>query len=565
MKKYLALFAFLIFSAQVHAALEVQAQRRAKKEWPVRSQYEISVEIDPATKSYQGHQKLIFTNRQKLSTNYVVFFVYPNDPGLTKSQSQYMKISNTAVNERAVKPEERGPYLRIPLGRQLQTGQSVTIDLDFQATVPEQKESTDLFTQALDELKKMIEPTKQSETDYGLFSSGKDIVNLGLWYPVLSKYDQNGWDEEKYSGIGDVSYFDPSDFKVSITVPAEYKVVTTGAEKNRAPSPGGKLVYRIDAPMARDFEVELSRLYSNASRLVNGTNIRAFFLPQHSKSGHATLESAAKAFEYFEQSFGQYPYTELDIVEAPLFGGAGGVEFPGLVTVSSMLYQEDQQKPEDDLLKNLLSNNPVFDQLLEFVVVHEVAHQWWNAVVGSNSKKHPYIDEAMANYSAILYFEHYHGRKAAEQQMAMQMKVNYQIHRLVGGVDKPVLLPASSFEGPLEYSAIVYGKGALYFDQLRGLIGHEAFLSAIKSYYDAFWFGIAGPEDFKKIAQQQSRGKSKDIENLFQRWMNGLHGDEDIGPGTFDGVMKTVLSTNQEIPADKLDDLLKELDQILKQ
>ena len=128
-------------------------------------------------------------------------------------------------------------------------------------------------------------------------------------------------------------------------------------------------------------------------------------------------------------------------------------------------------------LKNLLSNNPVFNQLLEFVVVHEVAHQWWNAVVGSNSKKHPYIDEAMANYSAILYFEHFHGRKAAEQQMAMQMKVNYQIHRLMGGEDKPVLLPASSFNGPLEYSAIVYGKGALYFDQLRTLMGPEAFLS----------------------------------------------------------------------------------------
>ncbi len=78
------------------------------------------------------------------------------------------------------------------------------------------------------------------------------------------------------------------------------------------------------------------------------------------------------------------------------------MEFPGLVTISSMLYQEDEQTKGDDTLKNLLANNPAFDQLLEFVVVHEVAHQWWNAVVGSNSKKHPYIDEAMANYSAIL-------------------------------------------------------------------------------------------------------------------------------------------------------------------
>jgi aminopeptidase N len=199
------------------------------------------------------------------------------------------------------------------------------------------------------------------------------------------------------------------------------------------------------------------------------------------------------------------------------------------------------------------------------VVVHEVAHQWWNAVVGSNSKKHPYIDEAMANYSAILYFEHYYGRKAAEQQMSMQMKVNYQIHRLLGGQDKPVLLPASSFEGPLEYSAIVYGKGALYFDQLRSLMGHNPFLAAVKTYYDDYWFEIAEPEDFKKIAQRKAPAKTKAIEALFQRWMNGVHGDQDIGPGTLDGIFKTVLSIHQDIPSDKLDDLLRELDQILKE
>ncbi len=129
--------------------------------------------------------------------------------------------------------------------------------------------------------------------------------------------------------------------------------------------------------------------------------------------------------------------------------------------------------------------------------------------------------------------------------MAMQMKVNYQMHRLLGGEDKPVLLPASSFQGPLEYAAIIYGKGALYFDRLRSLMGHTPFMSAVKTYYNSFWFGIAGPDDFKKIAQRKSPGKSKAIEDLFQRWMNGLHGDEDVGPGTLDGVMKTVLSTNQ--------------------
>jgi len=232
-----------------------------------------------------------------------------------------------------------------------------------------------------------------------------------------------------------------------------------------------------------------------------------------------------------------------------------------------MLYADDQQKEEEEegSIEQLLAKSPVFEQMLEFVVAHEVAHQWWNAVVGSNSKKHPSIDEAMANYSAVLYFEHFHGRKAAEQQMAMQMKLNYQMHRMMGGQDKPVLLPASSFQGALEYAAIVYGKGALFYDQLRTLMGDPAFFSAWKSYYDSYWFRIAGPDSFKVIAEKKAPQKSKAINALYQRWMNEMHGDEDIGPGTLDAVMKTVLSTNQDISADKLDDLLKDLNDILNQ
>jgi hypothetical protein len=553
------------FAANASGDLIATSLARVKKDWPQRSKYEITLDVDPSARTYHGHEKVTFVNRQKRSTNYTVFFLYPNDPGLTKSQKQYISVTHIVVNGQPAKGDQNGPYLRIDLGQELQMSKAAILEFDFQATIPEQKQTADLFSEAMDELKRMMDPKSEAETDYGVFSSSKDIVNLGLWYPILSKYDPDGWDEEKYAGIGDVSFFDPADFSVSITVPTGYRVVTTGQEQSQSVKSDGSMLHVIDAPMCRDFEVELSKLFNESTRTKNGTTIRTFFLPQHSASGLSTLNTATQAFEYYSETFGSYPYTELDIVEAPLFGGAGGVEFPGLVTISSMLYGEDQQKEEEDPLQQLLSKSPVFDQMLEFVVAHEVAHQWWNAVVGSNSKKHPFIDEAMANYSAVLYFEHFHGRKAAEQQMAMQMKLNYQMHRLMGGQDKPVLLPASSFQGSLEYAAIVYGKGALFYDQLRSLIGDPAFFATWKSYYDSYWFRIAAPDSIKIIAQKKAPLKSKAIEALFQRWMNQMHGDEDIGQGTLDAVMKTVLSTNQDIPADKLDDLLKDLNDILKE
>jgi len=398
-----------------------------------------------------------------------------------------------------------------------------------------------------------------------MFSSGKDILNLGLWYPALVKYEDSGWDEEKYAGIGDVSYFDPSDFQVSIIAPSDYRVVTTGAIVKRVPQKDGKMAYQVESALTRDFEVELSARYDEATRIQNQTVIRSYFLPEHHESGERVLESAVKALDYYEKKFGFYPYTELDVVEAPLYGGAGGVEFPGLVTISSLLYKDLSRRAGDDLLKQLLGSSVEFDQLLEFVVAHEVAHQWWNAVVGSNSKKYPFIDEAMANYSAVLYFEHYYGREAAERQMALQMKVNYQLHRFLGGSDQPVQMPAASYKGPLEYAAIIYGKGALYLDHLRALVGDPAFFAGAKAYYNAFWFRIAGPEDFKKMMQRVAPQKKSEIETLFQRWMNERHGDEDIGPGTLDALMKTVLGDHSSVPTQDLEKLLKGLDDLLKQ
>jgi len=548
-----------------YALVNKSALARANRELPARTKYEITVEIQPEMRVYSGHQKITFTNRQRRPTGTLLFFLYPNDPSLTKSDKKYLSVSNVKVDRSSARIEEPGPFLKVFLGRELYSGQSVTVEFDFSATLPAQKGNKDLFSETLDELMRMLDSGSASQQDYGLFSSTKDIVNLGLWYAALSKYDQDGWDVEKYSGMGDVSYFDPSDFSVSIIAPSEYDVVTTGTALKRVPGKDGKTRHFVESVLSRDFEVELSARYEEKARIANTTTIRSYYLPEHAESGELASDVAVRAFEYYERAFGPYPYAELDVVEAPLFGGAGGVEFPGLVTISSLLYKDSTQDAKGDPLKALLANSGSFDQLLEFVVAHEVAHQWWNAVVGSNSKKYPFVDEAMANYSAILYFEHTYGREAALRQMAMQMKVNYQLHRLLGGADRPVQAPAAAFKGPLEYSAIVYGKGALYFDHLRDLMGDPAFFAAIKAYYDSYWFRIAAPGDFTKVAKGQAPGKQQQIDALYQRWMLEMHGDEDIGPGTFNALLKTVMAGNPSIPSGNADQLLKQLEELLKQ
>jgi hypothetical protein len=564
--KLLCVFMVLVCCFSVEASLTKPAAKQAAG-LSFSTVYDITVNIDPDALKYSGHERVAFTNNQEKSTNYLLFFLYPNDPALTKTQDKYITVSNVKANGAPAKTEEKGPSLRVYLLSALQPGKTVTIDFDFDAIIPEQSGTKDLFSEAMDQLTQIVNPTnQQKETDYGIFGSNKEIMNLGMWYGALSKFDKDGWDEEAYAGIGDVSYFDPASFHVQLTAPAAYQVVTTGTTIKKIPQTQGKIQHQIESQMTRDFVVELSKQFEQKSAIRGQTTLRSFFLTKHRESGEKVLDTAVKAYEYFYQEFGPYPYTELDIVEAPLYGGAGGVEFPGLVTVSSMLYKDDENSAETTSFDQLLAGNPMFEQLLEFVVAHEVAHQWWNAVVGSNSKKYPFIDEAMANYSAVLYFEHFYGREAAEKQMEMQMKLNYQMHRLLGGSDQPVLLPASAYNGPLEYAAIVYGKGALGFDGMRKTMGDDAFFAALKKYYKQYWFGIAGPYDFKLVAEELQPKKKEALEAVYKRWMEEQHGDEDIGKGSLDSLIATLLKSNSSI-SDTMDEkeLMKEIQKLLNE
>lgn len=562
MVKYLIIAICVLCGVPAQAALTREAAQRLR-DTPA-TKYDISVNVDPAARKYSGSARVTFTNRRSKSTNYMMFFLYPNDPGITKSQEKFMDISDVSVNNKPAPIDQDGPSLRVNLPEALQPGQTVVVQMKFAARIPKQTASQDLFTQAMDQIQSLINPDPNAQPDYGIFSSGSDILNMGLWYPALSKYDNEGWDEEAYAGIGDVSYYDPADFQVTLSAPTGYQSATSGTATRKSPAKDGIQSQTIEAQQSRDFVIELSKLFEQKNAIRGSTVLRSHYLIKHRESGEKVLDVATKAFDYYSSTFGSYPYTELDLVEAPLYGGAGGVEFPGLVTIASMLYREPQSETQEDSLQQLLASSPAMDDLLEFVVAHEVAHQWWNSVIGSNSKKYPYIDEAMANYSAVLYFEHYHGREAAERQMTMQMKLNYQVNRLAGGADRPVNLPASSYNGALEYAGIVYGKGALYFDKLRTVMGDAAFFEALKRYYNEYWFRIAGPNDFTTVAEQRLPGKKTEIRATFKRWIEETHGDEDIGPGTLEALMPEILSMNPGAMNSDQQDLLKQLQDLLK-
>ena len=314
---------------------------------------------------------------------------------------------------------------------------------------------------------------------------------------------------------------------MNVTAPADVTVVSTGVEVGRSVE-AGRQNTRFVAGAVRELTLQMSRDYKVSSEFVDGVKISSWYLERHAGSGMDVLRYGKEALKVFNSTFGPYPYTELDIVEAPLVGGAGGVEFPGLVTVASMFYAESGPIAAGNIWEEALNNNPFIKDTLEFVVAHEVAHEWWNAVVGSNSKKHPFIDEALANHSAIHYFRRVHGEAAAEKQIELQLKLPYQLARMVGAKDRPVDLPTAQFGSMMEYAAVVYGKGALFFDTMRRHFGEATHFRFLKDYYARHAFGIARVDDLigGMVAATPDPGAAQRVAD---RWLKETHGDYDIG------------------------------------
>jgi len=164
------------------------------------------------------------------------------------------------------------------------------------------------------------------------------------------------------------------------------------------------------------------------------------------------------------------------------------------------------------------------------VLAHLVALQWWHSLVGSDSVRHPFLDESLARYSTYLLSEARRGPKAADGHLRLAVKLPYQIHRGQGGEDNQVLRSAKEIGSRLEYAGLIHSKGALFFHALRENIGKKRFSRFLRMYIARYSFRQASPDDLLLLARRLvPRKKRQVVEDLYRRWMEGTHADEDVG------------------------------------
>lgn len=478
-------------------------------------------------------EKVYFTNVYGAPLQEIVLRVYGNAVG-DKRPVTFEKGSCSHGPTCTVSAETPS-VLVAKLAQPLAVGERVRVELELRAELGViAPERTTMLAQGLESLGRL--QGGKGAGDYGLLARGEDIASLASFYAVLARHADGKWEKRDASTMGDLGADSVNHVKARVEVPADAKVVSSGViehESTLETDAGARREVKIVAPFSRDFSLLVSAKFETLTRKVGDVEVRSHFLARDKRAGEKVLDAAAGSLEAYEKLFGRYPFADLDVVEAPLVGGAGGVEFSGLVTIASMLYRPALGEGAMGMLFKMLGGGSesgieeMTDSMLEFVTAHEVAHQYWPGLVGSDSRRHPWMDESLAQWSAVMYFRERYGEKRAALEAEREILANYHTMRLLGAADAPVDRPVEAFGSELDYAGLVYGKGPYLFRELEKTVGKEAFRTGLRSYVERYRFRTAPPRALVETFATGERAAR--VRTLGRRWLDEEHGDEDLG------------------------------------
>ncbi|HVZ57754.1 MAG TPA: M1 family metallopeptidase [Chitinophagaceae bacterium] len=372
-------------------------------------------------------------------------------------------------------------------------------------------------------------------TDVFPTKNGK-IYEIAQWYPRMCVYDDlHGWDVLPFLGSGEF-YCEYGDFDYAVTVPAGMIVAGSGllvnekevlspvqaarlaaarksdstilirsADEIRQEVPGRGsrhlVTWHFKMANTRDVAFGASRAYLWDAARVNlpgGKKALAMSVyPVESAGrdawGRAT-EYLRKSIEYFSEKWFVYPYP-VAVNEA---GIADGMEYPGIV------FDGIQDKGND----------------LYWVTAHEIGHNWFPMIVGSNERRYAWMDEGFNTFIDIYAAEAFnHGEYAPKRDGEYAPgKGNpaEEIIPLLKDAAAPSMMARADRLTESYRHPLVYFKPAFGLVLLReNILGEDRFDYAFRQYIRRWAYKHPSPEDFFRAMEN---GAGEDLSWFWKEW-----------------------------------------------
>jgi hypothetical protein len=144
----------------------------------------------------------------------------------------------------------------------------------------------------------------------------------------------------------------------------------------------------------------------------------------------------------------------------------------------------------------------------EWVMAHELAHQWWGDMVTCRDFHHIWLNEGLATLSEALWAEAVGGAAAYHEDLSFNQYFG------AGSV----YVPDATDESRIFDYNLTYNKASWVFHMLRHVLGDATFFAALATYRAQFEYGAATTEQFRDVCEAVS---GRDLDAFFQQWVYG--------------------------------------------
>ena len=473
MKKFVFLFVFIFALPLFLVGCGGQVQL---------SSYDIVCEYDENSHTLTCEQNVNYVNNSNNALNEICFFLYPNSfKEIAVSNAYYdraypngdsfgdIEIESVKIGDKDAEFNiENEAILNVTLFNELFPNENIEINLSYVVTL--------------------------ANVCHRL-GYGDNAVNFGNFYPILCVYD-DGFVKNSFASNGDPFYSDIANYNVQIAFPSNYTLATSG-EVLSSTSENSKTTTEIKGEKLRDFCFVLSTKFEVISKTINDVNVNYYYYDDENAEEYLTL--ACEVIEEFSSSFGDYPYKNVNVVKTNFC--FGGMEYPNLVYISDEIADAETYR---------------------YVIVHELAHQWWYSLVGNNEYEEAWLDESLTEYSTALFFER-HDYGLNYDDIIAGADSTYRLFvdvysNVLGDVDESMNRNLGEFETEPEYVNCVYTKGVLMYDSLRKTLGDSKFFKCLKDYFENFRYKNASGAD---LINSFSSSSHRNLEGYFSSWLNG--------------------------------------------
>lgn len=445
--------------------------------------YAIVAEFD-GERTLNADMSVNYVNTSDNALAEICFFLYPNTFKSQAVSDAYFEkaylhgesfgeivINSVKVGGKDAEFSSTDEILTVKLEKEIFPAESASIDINFTLTLAEIRHR---------------------------LGANDNAVNFGNFFPIACVYEDGvGFVKNKFSTNGDPFYSEVSNFDVSISYPKEFVLASTGNLLEESES-GETKTSKCSADKVRDFCFVLSKNFQVVSAKAGDVEVKYYFYDD--QNAQDRLETSVKAVETFAEMFGKYPYQQLSVVKTGFC--YGGMEYPNLVMIADDLASTETQ---------------------DYVIVHEIAHQWWYGLVGNNEFDSAWVDEGLTEYSTALFYEKNSEYGMDYVQITQNARKDYQEFVRVytdirGELDESMNRKLTEFRTEPEYVNCTYTKGLLMFDCLRSLLGDRKFFKCLRDYFDNYCYQNSSPE---RMAESFSKSSHTKLGKIFDSWTSG--------------------------------------------